>query len=320
MQTIVVALGGNAILARGEKGTFNEQVRNVQKTATQIARLIKEGNRVVITHGNGPQVGNILIQNELGSAMVPPMPMDVCGAESQGMIGYMMQSQIRNALAECGLHIPVCTVVTQTLVDQSDPAFQNPTKPVGPFKDRLHAEARQKEFGEKWIEDSGRGWRRVVPSPDPKAIVEADSIKALVEAGHVVISVGGGGIPVIENEGILRGVEAVIDKDLGAERLAAAVGADSLVILTDVNGAAVDYGTPQERWLGEVTLEELRRYESEGHFQKGSMGPKVRAVIRFIERGGKSGIIAALDKVLEAVRGETGTRVYRSLRQQRAAT
>ncbi|MGI6662994.1 MAG: carbamate kinase [Bacillota bacterium] len=312
MQTIVVALGGNAILARGEKGTFGEQLRNVRRTATQIARLIKEGNRVVITHGNGPQVGNILIQNELGSAMVPPMPMDVCGAESQGLIGYMIQSQLRNALHENGLHIPVCTVVTQTLVDKSDPAFKNPTKPVGPFKDRRHAEARQREFGENWIEDSGRGWRRVVPSPDPKGIVESASIKALVDAGHVVISVGGGGIPVIEDSGMLRGVEAVIDKDLGADCLAAAVGADSLVILTDVNGAALYYGTPQERWLGEVSLNELKRYEREGHFGKGSMGPKVKAVIRFIERGGKSAIISALDRVLEAVRGETGTRVFAS--------
>lgn len=312
MQTIVVALGGNAILARGEKGTLEEQLRHVQRTVTQVARLIKEGNRVVITHGNGPQVGNILIQNEMGSRMVPPMPMDICGAESQGMIGYMLQSQLRNALVGLGLHVPVCTVVTQTLVDECDPAFQNPTKPVGPFKDRQHAEKRQREFGEQWIEDSGRGWRRVVPSPEPIGIVESASIKALVDAGHVVIAVGGGGIPVIENGGTLRGVEAVVEKDLSAERLAAAVGAESLVILTDVNGAALHYGTPRERWLEEVSLDELKRYESEGHFGKGSMGPKVRAVIKFIEHGGKRGTIAALDRVLEAVRGETGTRVYAS--------
>lgn len=309
MQTIVVALGGNAILQRGEKGTAKEQTENVRRTSLQIAKLIKDGNKVVVTHGNGPQVGNILIQNEMGSEKVPPMPMDVCGAESQGMIGYMMQSQFRNALLAHGLDIPVCTVVTQTIVDGNDPAFRTPTKPVGPFKDRSYAEARQKESGETWIEDSGRGWRRVVPSPDPKAIVEAASIKALVEAGHIVIAVGGGGIPVIEDNEGLRGVEAVIDKDLGAERLAVSVGADSLIILTDVNGAALNYGTPEECWLGEVSLDDLKKYEAEGHFKKGSMGPKVRSVIRFIEHGGKMGTIASLDRVLEAARGDTGTRV-----------
>jgi carbamate kinase len=310
VQTIVVALGGNAILQRGEKGTVKEQIENVRKTSFQIAKLIKDGHRVVITHGNGPQVGNILIQNELGSEKVPPMPMDVCGAESQGMIGYMMQSQFRNALLAHGLQTPVCTVVTQTIVERNDPAFGHPTKPVGPFKDQSYAEARQREFGETWVEDSGRGWRRVVPSPHPKAIVEAASIKALVEAGHVVIAVGGGGIPVTEDQEGLRGVEAVIDKDLGAERLAVSVGADFLIILTDVNGAALNYGTPEEHWLGEVHLDDLKRYEAEGHFKKGSMNPKVRSVIRFIEHGGKMGAIASLDRVLEAVRGETGTRVF----------
>jgi carbamate kinase len=314
LRTIVVALGGNAILQRGEQGTAAEQRENVRKTAAQIACLIKEGNRVVITHGNGPQVGNILIQNEMGCKRVPAMPMDVCGAESQGMIGYMMQSQLRNALCGLGLDLPVCTVVTQTLVDKLDPAFENPAKPVGPFKDAAYAETRQKSYGEKWIEDAGRGWRRVVPSPDPKAIVEAASIRALVDAGHVVISVGGGGIPVVEDgDGRLQGVEAVIDKDLGAERLAVAVGADALIILTDVNGAALDYGTPREKWLGEVSLKDLKTYEAEGHFKKGSMGPKVKAIIRFLEHGGKQGIIASLDRVLEASRGETGTRVYGKL-------
>lgn len=313
MKTIVVALGGNAILQRGERGTAEEQRENVRKTALQIASLIKAGNRVVITHGNGPQVGNILIQNEMGSGKVPPMPMDVCGAESQGMIGYMMQSQLKSALLSMGSDIPVCTVVTQTLVDKDDPAFKNPTKPVGPFKDEAYAEVRQRVFGEKWIEDAGRGWRRVVPSPDPKEIVEAASIKALVDAGHIVVSVGGGGIPVVQGPDGLLGVEAVIDKDLGAERLAIAVGADYLVILTDVNGAAVNYGTPDEKWLEDVSVDELKRYEAEGHFKKGSMEPKVRAVLRFIDHGGNRGIIASLDRVLEAVRGQTGTRVYARL-------
>jgi len=312
LRTIVVALGGNAILQRGERGTAEEQRANVKATAEQIASLVKRGHRVVLTHGNGPQVGNILIQNEIAGEVVPAMPMDICGAESQGMIGYMMQMFLGNALRREGIDIPVSTIVTQVLVERDDPAFANPTKPVGPFKDERYARERQETFGEKWVEDSGRGWRRVVPSPDPSVIVEAPSIKALVEAGHVVICVGGGGIPVVRDEdGSLFGVEAVIDKDLGAERLATAVGADTLVILTDVNGAAVNYGTPQEKWLGEVGYDELRRHEQEGHFRKGSMGPKVRAILRFYEHGGREGVISSLDHVLDAVEGKTGTRLVR---------
>ncbi len=310
MDTIVVALGGNAILKRGEKGTAQQQMKNITDTAAEIVKLLQNGYRVVITHGNGPQVGNILIQNELGKEKIPSMPMDVCGAESQGMIGYMIQSSIRNALLDQGLKTPVVSAVTQVLVDRHDQAFSNPSKPVGPFHDQKYAELRQASTGEKWIEDSGRGWRRVVPSPDPKAIVEVDSVKALVNAGHVVVSVGGGGIPVIEDDlGHLTGVEAVIDKDLGAERLAMAVGADTLLILTDVPGAYLDFSTPSERLLGTVKLDEMKTYDKEGHFRKGSMGPKVKAIIRFLENGGKRGIISSLGTALSALKGEVGTRV-----------
>jgi len=310
VRTVVVALGGNAILQPGQKGTFEEQTENVRKTAKQIALIISQGERVVITHGNGPQVGNILIQNEAARDKVPSMPMDICGAESQGMIGYMMQMYIKNALEELGLDLPVVSLITQTLVSKDDPAFSNPTKPVGPFYDERWAREREAKYGEKWIEDSGRGWRRVVPSPDPKEIVEAASIKALVQSGHVVISTGGGGIPVVcDDNGMLRGVEAVIDKDLGAERLASQVGADVLMILTDVMGAAVNYGTPSEKWLGKVSLDQMKEYEKAEHFKKGSMGPKVRALIRFLEHGGKEGIIASLDRAVEALHGEAGTRV-----------
>lgn len=311
MKTIVVALGGNAILQRGEKGAAQEQRKNVRATAEQIASLIRDGHRVVVTHGNGPQIGSILIQNEMGQDKVPALPMDICGAQSQGMIGYMIQMYLRNSLMRAGLDVPVVTLMTQTKVNRDDPAFQNPTKPVGPFRDRDYARARQETSGETWIEDSGRGWRRVVPSPDPEAIIEAASIKALIERGHVAVAVGGGGVPVVEEpDGSLFGVEAVIDKDLGAERLATAVGADMLVILTDVNGAALFYGTPDERWLGEVTYEELCRYEKEGHFHRGSMGPKVRAIMRFVRRGGEMGVISSLDRVLDAVSGRTGTRLH----------
>lgn len=313
MATLVVALGGNAILQRGERGTAEEQRKNVDITARQIALLVKEGHEVVVTHGNGPQVGNILIQNETARDLVPPMPMDIAGAQSQGMIGYMMQMYIRNRLREMGLDVPVATVVTQTVVDPDDPAFSNPSKPVGPFYDRSWAEKRMKETGETWIEDSGRGWRRVVPSPDPRAIVEGPSIKRLVEAGHLVIASGGGGIPVVlSSDGKLVGVEAVIDKDLAAERLAAYIGADVLLILTDVPGAAIDFGKPSQRWLERITLEELTLYQAEGHFRKGSMGPKVEAVARFLRNGGKTGVIASLDRALEAASGRAGTVVTRA--------
>lgn len=312
MRTLVVALGGNAILQRGETGTAEEQLRNVRCTCRQVVNAIKAGYRVVLTHGNGPQVGNIIIQNELGREMVPAMPMDICGAESQGLIGYMMAQEMENALLAEGMNIPVVSVITRTLVSKDDPAFKNPSKPVGPFKDAAWAKKRQEEYGESWIEDSGRGWRRVVPSPDPLEIVEGRSIRNLVDAGHLVICNGGGGIPVVrEDSGVLRGVEAVIDKDLGAERLACAVGADTLMILTDVNGAAVNYKGSNERWLEEVTVEELAEYEKEGHFKKGSMGPKVKAIIRFVQHGGELGIIASLEQMNQALSGNSGTRVRR---------
>jgi len=310
MDTIVVALGGNAILQKGEKGTAEDQRRNIQNTAAQLAGLIKEGYRLVITHGNGPQVGNILIQNEAGRGKVPEMPMDICGAQSQGMIGYMLQMCLRNALRKLGLDMPISTVITQALVDKNDPAFSHPTKPVGPFYSEEWAQERMERYGETWIEDAGRGWRRVVPSPEPKAIIETPSIKSLVDQGHIVICSGGGGIPVVESEdGSLAGVEAVIEKDLSAERLASSVKATSLIILTDVNGAALNYRGADETWLGEVTLSKLAEYYHESHFFEGSMRPKVKAIMRFIEHGGRLAVIAALDKAREAALGQTGTRI-----------
>jgi carbamate kinase len=227
------------------------------------------------------------------------------------MIGYMLQMYMHNSLKRRDLDVPVATIVTQTLVDTADPAFANPTKPVGPFCTQEWAEERMKTHSEKWVEDSGRGWRRVVPSPDPISIVELPSIKSLVDKGHIVICTGGGGIPVVrDHNGLLQGVEAVIDKDLGAERLATLVGADNLIILTDVNGAALNYKTPDGRvWLGETTLQEISEFLDQGHFLSGSMAPKVRAIIRFIRNGGKLAVIASLDKVEEAMEGKTGTRL-----------
>ncbi|ASA78088.1 carbamate kinase [Thermococcus sp. 5-4] len=314
MKRVVIALGGNAILQRGQKGTYEEQMANVMKTAKQIVDIILDGDyEVVITHGNGPQVGALLLHMDAGQAThgIPAQPMDVAGAMTQGQIGYMIQQAIRNELKRRGIDKPVATIVTQTIVDKNDPAFQHPSKPVGPFYDEETAKKLAKEKGWVVIEDSGRGWRRVVPSPDPKGHVEAPVIVDLVEKGFIVVASGGGGVPVIEEDGQLKGVEAVIDKDLAGERLAEEVNADIFMILTDVNGAAINFGKPDEKWLERVTVEELRKYYEEGHFKKGSMGPKVLAAMRFVEWGGERAVIAALDRAVEALEGKTGTQVIK---------
>lgn len=307
-KTIVVALGGNAILQAGERGTAAEQKRNIENTVKQIVKLIKDNHRVIVTHGNGPQVGNLMIQQEAAKGKVPPMPLDVCGAQTQGQIGYMIQNSLENEFKRLGINKKAVTLITQVLVDKNDPAFANPTKPVGPFYTEEEARRAMEEKSEIWIEDSGRGWRRVVPSPDPKGIVERDIIKSLVERDFVVIASGGGGIPVIEDaDGSLLGVEAVIDKDLAGEKLAHEVGADTFVILTDVPYVAINYGTPSQKNLEKVTLAEMEDYKKQGHFRAGSMGPKVEAVCRFVRRGGKMAVIASLDKAVDAVYGKTGT-------------
>jgi len=310
-ERVVVALGGNAILQRGQRGTSEEQMANVHHTVEQIVKMIEAGYEVVITHGNGPQVGAILIRHELGNAQVPAMAMDFCGAESQGFIGYMFVQSLNNVLMERGLetHQPVC-VVTRVEVDPEDPAFSNPTKPVGPFYTKEKALQRIASKSETWIEDAGRGWRRVVPSPDPKGIVEREVIRHLVNDGFIVIASGGGGIPVFqEKDGAYKGVEAVIDKDLAGERLAQEVEADIFMILTDVPQVAINYNTPQQQWLAEVALGEMESLEKEGHFKAGSMGPKVKACLRFVRNGGKRAIIASLEQALEALEGEKGTQI-----------
>ena len=307
---VVIALGGNALLQRKQKGTFEDQYGNVEKTAVKIADLIEQGYGIVLTHGNGPQVGATLLRHDAAKTIVPPLPLDACGAETQGFIGYMIQQALRNELKSRGVEKYVVTVITRVTVDLHDPAFEHPTKPIGPFYSKEEADDLARRMPSITIkEDAGRGYRRVVPSPDPKIIAERAAIRTLVDAGFVVISTGGGGIPIVEEGTRARGVEAVIDKDLAGQRLATLIDADLFVVLTDVEGAYVDNGTPQQKLLTEVTAGKLQKYLNEGQFKEGSMAPKVTAAIRFVESGGERAIIAELGKLTEALKGEAGTHV-----------
>ena len=308
---VLVSLGGNAILKHGQTGTAQEQALNVQHTAKHLAVLLRRGERIAITHGNGPQVGNILLQNEIAKNTLPPMPLDVCGAESQGMIGYMLQRALRSELESGGPNLPVATIVSQTLVDAEDPAFKNPTKPVGPFY--TATEARQLRESKGWhiISDSGRGYRRVVPSPTPLDILEKETIIRLFETGTVVIGVGGGGVPVIrEKDGKLRGVEAVLDKDRTAALLAKILGVETLLILTDVERVFINYGKPDQRALDRMTVQECRKYLAEGQFPAGSMGPKIESAVSFLsDSSGRKVGIASLEMAEEALKGNAGTTI-----------
>src|SRR5579859_340456 len=308
-ETLVIALGGNAIKVAGEQGTSTEQFRNVQRAAEAVAELVVRGYRVVVTHGNGPQVGSLLIQQAAGAAQVPAMPMDVAEAMTQGWIGYMIQQSLRNALLrrQHPAARRVATVVTQVIVARDDPAFENPTKPVGPFYTGDEAQ-RLRYAGMRLIEDSGRGWRRIVASPQPRAIAEIDAICAMLRDGMLVIAAGGGGVPVVEEaDGTLVGVEAVIDKDLAGALLAQQVGATRLLILTDVAQVALNYKQPDQHNLAHLTTAEARHYLAEGYFAKGSMGPKVQAAVNFVAGGGRQAIITQLFAALDALAGTTGT-------------
>jgi carbamate kinase len=309
MSLLTIALGGNALLQYGQKGTFEEQLANARVTAKQIVEFIKRGYKVVITHGNGPQVGAILLQQEAGSSQVPAMPLHACGAMSQGLIGYMIQQSLINELRKAGIDMPVATVVTQVLVDRNDRAFRNPTKFIGPWYSEEEAKEKDK-LGWVMKYDVGKGWRRVVPSPDPIKQVEIEAIRRMVDSGIIVIASGGGGIPVVDEEE-LEGVDAVIDKDLAGERLASSLGAEIFMILTDVEKVAINFKKENQRFLDVLTLEEARKYYEEGHFPPGSMGPKVLAAIRFVERTGKTAIITSLDKAIDALDGKTGTRIVK---------
>ena len=308
MQKIVIALGGNAL-----GNTPYEQIDLVRETAKPIVDLIQEGNEVVIAHGNGPQVGMInlgLATAARSGAIKSDMPFPECGAMSQGYIGYHLQNAIGNELAQRGIEKEVCTVVTQVLVDENDPAFENPTKPVGGFYDKDVAEKIAREKGFKMVEDAGRGYRRVVPSPKPIDVIEKKTVERLIKEGNVVITVGGGGIPVVRRDGLLYGTPAVIDKDYASEKLAELIDADMLIILTAVEKVAVNFKKPDEKWLSQMTVEEAEKYSAEGQFAPGSMLPKVQACVQFAQsKKGRVALITSLDKALQALNGETGTRI-----------
>ena len=316
---LVVALGGNAIKQAHEKGTTLEQFLNCKRTARLLAKVVQRmspNDRLVITHGNGLQVGNLAVQQDMAKEVVPPQDLDVLGAMTQGQIGYMLQQMLDNQLRDLGLKVPVIAIINRVRVSRDDPEFQgeNASKPVGNFLTKEEVDEIKRKHPEyifkKVKPGEGRVWRRVVPSPDPIANVEAEVIKRLVDAGVIVIASGGGGIPVVlDPDGHHRGVEAVIDKDLAGEKLAEVVNADTFLILTDVEKVKLNFGKPDEKPIDRMTVSEAKKYLEEGHFLPGSMGPKVKACIRFIEWGGKRAIISSLDKVLEALNGETGTEI-----------
>lgn len=309
MKTIVIALGGNALQEADRPATAQEQLNVIKQTSKHIAEIIKAGYRVVLSHGNGPQVGRILIQNELASKVTPAMPFDVCGAMSQGMIGYQMQQGLCEVLKEKGISKQVVTLVTQVEVSAEDAGFQNPTKPIGPFYTAEEAKEIEEKNGYTMKEDAGRGWRRVVASPVPVRIVELEPVQMLVNQGVVVIASGGGGIPVITNKaGVLEGVAAVIDKDHASERLAEDLDADVLLILTAVEKVSLNYKKPNQKDLDCLTPQEVEDYIKDGHFAPGSMLPKVQAAAKFAQsKKGRVAVITLLDKALEALNGHAGT-------------
>ena len=306
----VLAIGGNALIRDHAHESIPDQYRMVCDFAVDIADMIDAGWNVVVTHGNGPQIGFILRRSELAMKEVPPIPMDCAGGDIQGAVGYLFVKALRNEFHRRGIARAAVAIVTQTIVDRNDPAFADPTKPIGSHMEEAHAKKLAARFHWTVREDAGRGWRRVVPSPRPKAIVEAGVIGFLAHAGYVVVACGGGGIPVIEDErGDLVGVEAVIDKDFASGLLAHRMGADTLVLPTGVEKVALDFNKPTQRWLDRLTLAEARKYQEEDQFAKGSMGPKIAAVIDFLEYGGRMGLITDQPNIARALRGETGTRI-----------
>lgn len=313
-KTAVVAIGGNAILSADDPGTAEAMRRRIRETVAHLADLVADGYDIALTHGNGPQVGNILLQNEESRERVPGMPLDVCGAESQAQIGYVLQQEFRNELARRGIRKNVTTLVTQVVVDEDDPAFKEPTKPIGPYYEREYEVLVKRARGWKMVYDPRGGHRRVVPSPRPKEIVEAETIRRLLFTGtsdEIVIVAGGGGVPVIRRGEELVGVEAVVDKDLASAVLAASIGETLLILLTDVPGVYRDFGTPEAAPIRSLNVGEAKALLAQGQFPEGTMGPKIEAAVAFLEGGGERAIVTDAAHLKDALRGEAGTTVTR---------
>jgi len=308
----VLAIGGNSLIKDKDHIAMNWQYQAVRETSKYIAELIGEGLGIVITHGNGPQVGFIYRRGELARHELPLIPLDICGADTQGAIGYMIQKALLNEFRERGITKKVTTVVTQAVVDRDDPSFKHPSKPIGTFMTEKEALANQKELGWQVAEDAGRGFRRVVPSPIPRELIELDVVRILVEKGYIVVAVGGGGIPVIRNEqGEIEGVEAVIDKDFASSLLARQLGADTFIISTSIDAAYLNFGKENQKPITRATLSEIKRYLTEGHFKAGSMKPKIEAIVEFLEAGGKKAVITSPENLLKAFRGKCGTTIVK---------
>jgi len=310
----VIAIGGNSLTRTNEQGTFERQQEHARETCRGIAAILRQGYRVVLTHGNGPQVGEALLRAEMAQGVVPSQHLDVCDAETEGSIGYLLQQTLGNTLHEAGIAQKVVSIITQVIVDAKDPAFLRPDKPIGPFYQKEEAQEREQKLGWKMVEDSGRGWRRVVSSPHPQRIHELEAIRACLDAGFVVIAAGGGGIPVVKQAGQLKGSEAVIDKDRCSALLAMELEAELLVFSTGVTHACLNYGKPNQKPLFHLAWDEAKAHFRRGQFAAGSMGPKIEAALRFLEFGGARAIITAPEYIAAAVRGGAGTEILPPVR------
>ena len=312
-QTMLIAIGGNSLIRAGERGTVVEEQFNARRTARAIVSLIRRGYRLVATHGNGPQVGAQLLRSERSCDQIPTQTLDVCGAASQGEIGYILTQALDEELQLAGLQVPVATIITQTVVAPDDPAMSHPTKPIGPFYTRENAEERRRQLGWTIVEDAARGYRRVVPCPEPVEILELPAIRRLVSSGVLVIACGGGGIPVVRDHGTVKGIEAVVDKDPASALLASELGIDIFVICTAIDSVYVDYKKPTQRRLASIHVSELKELCKAGQFPPGSMGPKIESAIRFLKRGGREVIICSCENLAEAVEGSAGTHILPDL-------
>lgn len=311
MRTVIISIGGNTLIRSSEKGTIEEQFEHAKAAISHVIKIIEKDYKVVITHGNGPIVGNILIRNEAAKNIIPPMPLYICNADSEGGIGFMIQQTLYNQLRKRGIKKDVVTVVTQVVVDKNDPAFSNPTKPIGPFYTKADADILKREKGWAMIEDSNRGYRRVVPSPRPLKVIEADAIRKLADAGAIVIAAGGGGVPVVElPDGDLTGIDAVIDKDLATSLLAKNIGAGLFINLTQIDKVYINFGKADQTGLNNLSVTDAKKYLSQGEFALGSMGPKIEAAIEFLEAGGKEVIITIPELIEKAMEERAGTRIY----------